>query len=143
MAKETINAVRGTREFYPEDMTLRLWLYQKLQDISNAFGYQEYDGPFLESLELYAAKSGEELVKEQSFVFPDRGGNMITLRPELTPSLARMVAQRQRELAYPLRWWSFGPMWRYERPGKGRTREFFQWNIDLIGAESPMGDAEL
>ncbi len=143
MANETITAVRGTREFYPEDMAIRSWLYQKIRQISGSFGYQEYDGPFLESLELYAAKSGEELVKEQSFVFPDRGGNLITLRPELTPSLARMVAQRQRQLSYPLRWWSFGPMWRYERPGKGRSREFFQWNIDLIGAESPEGDAEL
>ena len=127
---------------------LKKWLLdhgsiKRLRQISGSFGYQEYDGPFLESLELYAAKSGEELVKEQSFVFPDRGGNMITLRPELTPSLARMVAQRQRQLSYPLRWWSFGPMWRYERPGKGRSREFFQWNIDLIGAESPEGDAEL
>jgi histidyl-tRNA synthetase len=143
VANEIINAVRGTREFYPEEMAIRSWLYQKLRGISTQFGYQEYDGPFLESLELYAAKSGEELVKEQSFVFPDRGGNMIALRPELTPSLARMVAQRQRQLVYPLRWWSFGPMWRYERPGKGRTREFYQWNIDLIGAESAEGDAEL
>lgn len=143
MANETITAVRGTREFYPEEMAIRAWFYQKLQGISTSFGYQEYDGPFLEPLELYAAKSGEELVKEQSFVFPDRGGNLITLRPELTPSLARMVAQRQRQLSYPLRWWSFGPMWRYERPGKGRSREFFQWNIDLIGVESPEGDAEL
>jgi histidyl-tRNA synthetase len=143
MASEIINAVRGTREFYPEEMAIRSWLYQKIQKISTEFGYQEYDGPFLETLDLYAAKSGEELVKEQSFVFPDRGGNMIALRPELTPSLARMVAQRQRQLSFPLRWWSFGPMWRYERPGKGRTREFFQWNIDLIGTESPEGDAEL
>ena len=143
MPNEMINTVRGTREFYPEEMAIRSWLYQKLKNISTAFGYMEYDGPFLEPIELYAAKSGEELVKEQSFVFPDRGGNMITLRPELTPSLARMVAQRQRQLPLPLRWWSFGPMWRYERPGKGRTREFFQWNIDLIGAESPEGDAEL
>jgi histidyl-tRNA synthetase len=143
MTNEMIKAVRGTRDFYPEELATRSWLYQKLQKISNVYGYQEYDGPFLELLDLYAAKSGEELVKEQSFVFPDRGGNMIALRPELTPSLARMVAQRQRQLVFPLRWWSFGPMWRYERPGKGRTREFFQWNIDLIGAESPEADAEL
>lgn len=143
MSTEMINAVRGTRDFYPEDMAVRSWLYQILVEISTSFGYQEYDGPFLESLELYAAKSGDELVKEQSFVFPDRGGNLITLRPELTPSLARMIAQRQRQLVFPLRWWSFGPMWRYERPGKGRSREFFQWNIDLIGSESPEGDAEL
>lgn len=141
--KNIIQSIKGTREFYPEEMALRKWLYGKLSQVSQAFGYQEYDGPFLESIELYAAKSGEELVKEQSFVFPDRGGNLITLRPELTPSLARMVAQRQNQLVYPLRWWSFGPFWRYEKPQKGRTREFFQWNIDLIGADSPEGDAEL
>ena len=82
-------------------------------------------------------------MKEQAFVFQDRGGDFITLRPELTPSLARMVAERQNELAFPLRWWSYGPFWRYERPQKGRTREFFQWNIDLIGPDSPEVDAEL
>ncbi len=141
--KNIIQTVKGTREFYPEEMALRKWLYGKISQVSQSFGYQEYDGPFLESIELYAAKSGEELVKEQSFVFPDRGGNLITLRPELTPSLARMVAQRQNQLVYPLRWWSFGPFWRYEKPQKGRTREFFQWNIDLIGVDSPEGDAEL
>ena len=141
--KPIIKTVKGTREFYPEDMAKRNWLYEQLQVVSNSFGYQEYDGPFLETIDLYAAKSGEELVKKQSFVFEDRGGDEVTLRPELTPSLARMVAQQQRELIYPLRWWSFGPFWRYERPQKGRTREFFQWNADLIGADSPEADAEL
>jgi histidyl-tRNA synthetase len=141
--KNIIQAVKGTREFYPYEMALRSWLYSKISEVSELFGYQEYDGPFLESIDLYAAKSGEELVKEQSFVFPDRGGNLIALRPELTPSLARMVAQKQHELTYPLRWWSFGPFWRYEKPQKGRSREFFQWNIDLIGVNSPEGDAEL
>ncbi|WP_299024655.1 histidine--tRNA ligase [uncultured Thermanaerothrix sp.] len=138
-----IAAVKGTRDFYPEAMAVRAWLYRVIGEVSASFGYQEYDGPFLERLDLYAAKSGEELVKEQAFVFPDRGGELITLRPELTPTLARMVAQRQKQLVYPLRWWSFGPFWRYERPQKGRTREFFQWNADLIGANSPESDAEL
>ncbi len=141
--KATIPSLKGTRDFYPEEMAVRTFLYQTARKVSEQFGYQEYDGPFLESVELYAAKSGEELVKEQSFVFPDRGGDLITLRPELTPSLARMVAQRQRQLAYPLRWWSWGPFWRYERPQKGRTREFFQWNIDLIGVDTPAADAEM
>lgn len=141
--KNIIQSVKGTREFYPQEMALRNWLYGKIRQVSESFGYQEYDGPFLESIELYTAKSGEELVKEQSFVFPDRGGNLITLRPELTLSLARMVAQRQHELVYPLRWWSFGPFWRYEKPQKGRTREFFQWNADLVGVDSPEADAEL
>lgn len=141
--KNIIQAVKGTREFYPYEMALRSWLYHKIRTVSELFGYQEYDGPFLEPIDLYAAKSGEELVKEQSFVFPDRGGNLIALRPELTPSLARMVALKQNQLVYPLRWWSFGPFWRYENPQKGRTREFFQWNIDIIGVNAPEADAEL
>jgi len=141
--KTIIQPIKGTRDFYPEDMAIRSWLYATVRKVSEAFGYQEYDGPFLESIELYAAKSGEELVKEQSFVFTDRGGDLITLRPELTPTLARMVAQRQKQLVYPVRWWSFGPFWRYERPQRGRSREFFQWNIDLFGVNSPEADAEL
>jgi len=141
--KNIIQPVKGTREFYPLEMAIRNWIYENIRNVSESFGYSEYDGPFLEPIDLYAAKSGEELVKEQSFVFSDRGGNLVTLRPELTPSLARMVAQKQRQLIYPLRWWSFGPFWRYEKPQKGRAREFFQWNIDLIGSKSPEADAEL
>ncbi len=144
MAKNIIvSAVKGTREFYPEEMALRNYLYEKVCQASEAFGYQEWDAPFIETLELYAAKSGEELVKKQSFTFQDRGGSQVTLRPELTPSLARMVAKKQRQLSYPVRWWSFGPFWRYERPQKGRSREFFQWNIDMLGPNSPEADAEL
>jgi histidyl-tRNA synthetase len=138
-----IKTVKGTREFYPEDMALRNYLYEKVRAASQSFGYQEYDGPFIETIDLYAAKSGEELVKKQSFTFQDRGGEFVTLRPELTPSLARMIAARQGELTYPVRWWSFGPFWRYEQPQKGRTREFFQWNIDILGVASPEADAEL
>jgi len=141
--KPIIRPVKGTRDFYPEQMAFRQWLCGKVRDVSQRFGYQEYEGPLLETLDLYAAKSGEELVKEQSYVFADRGGDQITLRPELTPTLARMVAQRQRQLPRPVRWWSFGPMWRYERPQKGRVREFFQWNIDILGAESVYADAEI
>ena len=141
--KTSIPPVKGTRDFYPAEMALRNWLYNVIRQVSESYGYQEYEGPFLESIDLYAAKSGDELVKEQSFVFPDRGGNLITLRPELTPTLVRMVSQRQNQLSFPIRWWSFGPFWRYERPQKGRTREFFQWNIDLIGSGSPEADAEM
>jgi len=140
---ERISRVKGTRDFYPEEMAFRTWLYQQLKAISNSYGYQEYEGPFLERVELYAAKSGEELVKEQSYVFPDRGGELIALRPELTPTLARMVAERSKALVAPIRWWSFGPFWRYERPQRGRTREFYQWNLDLLGIDSPQADAEL
>lgn len=141
--KEIIQRVKGTREFYPEDMAFRTWIYDQVRGVSESFAYQEYDGPFLEKLDLYAAKSGEELVKEQAFVFMDRGGSEVALRPELTPSLARMVAQKQNLLAYPLRMWAFGPFWRYEQPQKGRSREFFQWNIDLIGVSGYQADAEL
>ena len=141
--KKLINPVKGTRDFYPQDKSVNSWLYQNIREVSESFGYQEFDGPFLESIDLYAAKSGEELVKEQSFVFPDKSGNLIALRPELTPSLVRMIAQQQQQLYYPLRWWSFGPFWRYESPQKGRGREFFQWNADLIGVDSPEADAEM
>ncbi len=141
--KNIIQPVKGTREFYPEAMALRNFIYEKVRAASQAFGYQEWDAPYIESIELYAAKSGEELVKKQSFVFEDRGGDWVALRPELTPSLARMIAAKQGELTYPLRWWSFGPFWRYEQPQKGRTREFFQWNIDMLGVDSPEADAEL
>jgi histidyl-tRNA synthetase len=138
-----ILAVRGTRDFYPPQMAFRNWLYGHIRTVSEKYGYQEWEAPILETLELYAAKSGEELVKEQAFVFEDRGGTLVALRPELTPSLARMVAQQAQQLPQPIRWWSFGPFWRYERPQKGRAREFFQWNLDLLGSESVSADAEV
>ncbi len=138
-----IRPVKGTRDFYPDLMRKRTWLYDHMRRAAEAYGYQEWEAPIIETLELYAAKSGEELVKEQSFVFEDRGGNEVTLRPELTPSLARMIAQKSRELPKPIRWWSFGPFWRYERPQKGRTREFFQWNVDCLGTSSIVADAEI
>jgi len=125
---------KGTREFYPEQMALRNFIYKKVGEAATSFGYQEWEAPFIEPIDLYAAKSGEELVKKQSFTFTDRGGDFVTLRPELTPSLARMIAAKQGELTFPVRWWSFGPFWRYEQPQKGRTREFFQWNVDMLGS---------
>ena len=140
--KNVIKSVKGTRDFYPELMAVRNWLYETIREVAESFGYQEWEAPLLETLDLYAAKSGEELVKEQSYVFKDRGGDEITLRPELTPSLARLIAQKQQQLTFPLRWWSWGPFWRYERPQKGRTREFFQWNVDMLGPNTPEADAE-
>ena len=140
---DIIQPVKGTRDFYPEDKATITWLHEKMRLASERFGYQEFDGPFLEYIDLYAAKSGEELVKEQSFVFPDKSDNLLALRPELTPTLVRMIAQRQQHLYYPLRWWSFGPFWRYESPQKGRGREFFQWNVDLIGSDTAGADAEV
>jgi histidyl-tRNA synthetase len=138
-----IPPVKGTRDFYPEEMAFRTWLYDRVRKVSESFGYREYEPPYLERLQLYAAKSGDELAREQAYVFPDRGGDMIALRPELTPGLARMVAARSGELPRPIRWWSYGPIWRYERPQKGRSREFFQWNIDLMGVETAEADAEI
>jgi histidyl-tRNA synthetase len=143
MARNVIRSVKGTRDYYPEEMGARIWLYEKMRKVSESFGYSEYEGPILETLNLYIAKSSQEIVEKQSYVFEDRGGDKLTLRPELTPTLARMVAARQPQLTFPLRWWSYGPFWRYERPQKGRTREFFQWNIDLLGDDSPEADAEL
>src|SRR3990172_2702192 len=139
----SIQPVKGARDFYPEDLALRRWLYEQIRAVSEQFGYQEYDGPFLERVDLYEARSGDELVREQAFVFPDRSGELIALRPELTPSLARMIAARGKALLRPIRWWSFGPFWRYEQPQRGRSREFFQWNIDLLGVNSPEADAEI
>jgi histidyl-tRNA synthetase len=138
-----IQAVKGTRDFFPELMAFRTWLYGHIRSVSGSFGYQEFDGPFLERLELYAAKSSEELIQEQAYVFTDRSGDKVALRPELTPTLARMVAQRVRAMPLPIRWWSFGPFWRYEQPQKGRNREFFQWNVDLLGLDRPQADAEI
>ena len=140
---EIVRTVKGTRDFYPEQMAVRRWMFDIIRDVSTRFGYQEYEGPCLEFLELYAAKSGEELVQEQAFVFDSPGDDRLTLRPELTPTLARMVAQQQYEIPFPMRWWSIGPFWRYENPQRGRTREFYQWNIDLVGTESAAADAEL
>jgi len=138
-----VRPCRGMRDFYPDQMVIRQWLFEKMREAARLFGYQEYDGPALEPLALYAAKSGEELVKKQTFILKDRSGQKLALRPELTPTLARMVAQKQGQLNMPLRWFSIGPRWRYERPQKGRTREFYQWDVDLIGIDSSEADAEV
>lgn len=142
MKRRAIQAVRGTRDFYPREMAFRKWLQGTVRAVSERFGYSEFEGPILEAVDLYAAKSGEELVKEQAFTLTDKGGELLALRPELTPTLARMVAARAHELPRPIRWFSYGPFWRYERPQKGRGREFFQWNVDCVGSTAPAADAE-
>lgn len=142
MKRRAIQAVRGTRDFYPREMAFRKWLHGTVRAVSERFGYCEFEGPILETVDLYAAKSGEELVKEQAFTLTDKGGELLALRPELTPTLARMVAARAHDLPRPIRWFSYGPFWRYERPQKGRGREFFQWNVDCIGSTAPATDAE-
>lgn len=143
MAKPKFRLVKGFTDFYPQDLAKARWVFQKARQVSQLFGYQEYEGPALEELGLYAAKSGEELVKKQTFVLQDRGGRKLALRPELTPTLARMVAQKREKLTFPIRWFSIGPRWRYEKPQKGRGREFYQWDVDLIGNTTPEADAEV
>ena len=135
--------LKGFRDFYPEEIAFRRWLFGKMRKVSHLFGYQEYDGPILEPVAIYEAKSGQELVKKQTFQLKDRGGRKLALRPELTPTLARMVAQKQFELPLPIRWFSIGPRFRYEAPQKGRAREFYQWDVDLVGLKTPEADAEI
>lgn len=134
---------KGARDFYPEDMRVRNWLFGIWRDTAKKFGYEEYDFPILEPLELYAAKSGEELVNKQLYSFEDRGGRKITIRPEKTPSAARMVAAKINELPRPIRWFNIGNCWRYEKPQKGRGREFYQFDCDILGEESILADAEV
>jgi len=143
MTKNLIPPVKGTRDFYPEDQAFQNWLYSKFKEVAESFGFQEYEGPILETLDLYAAKSGEELVKRQSFTLKDQSGNILALRPEMTPTLARMVAQKAGELAFPVKWFTFGRRFRYEKPQKGRAREFFQWDVDILGPENLQADAEV
>ncbi|MDO8429512.1 MAG: histidine--tRNA ligase [Candidatus Daviesbacteria bacterium] len=141
--KQLIQAVKGTRDFYPEDMAFRNWLYGKIKKVSEKFGYQEFDGPYIEYLDLYKDKTSEEILKDQAFSLKDRDGRDILLRPEITPTFARMVAQRSQQLPSIIRWFSFGRAYRYEQPQKGRSREFFQWEINILGPESPEADAEI
>jgi histidyl-tRNA synthetase len=132
----------GFRDFYPEECAFRNYLFENWRRVARSFGFQEYDGPTLESTELYKRKSGEEL-KTQLFRFIDQGDRDVCLRPEMTPTLARLVAARSREYRKPIKWFSISPFFRFEKPQKGRLREFYQINCDIIGDDSPAADAEL
>ncbi len=134
---------KGTRDFYPEDMRLRNFMYDTWRKVCESFGYEETDSPVLEPLELYIAKTNEEIVTEQSYNFTDRGGRRVVMRPEMTPSISRMVAARRQELGYPLRVYNICNYFRYERPQKGRLREFWQLNADLFGIDSLEADIEM
>jgi histidyl-tRNA synthetase len=134
---------KGTRDFYPEDMARLKWLFQKMRETCELYGYVEYTASPLESTELYAAKSGEEIVNEQTYSFIDRGGRNVTLRPEMTPTVARMVAARKRELPFPLRWYSIPNLFRYEQPQRGRLREHYQLNVDIFGVKGLEGEIEV
>ena len=134
---------KGSRDFYPEDKRIQKYMFGVLREVVKSYGYQEYDAPILEPFEIYAAKTGEEIVSEQLYSFEDKGGRKVAIRPEMTPSVSRMVAGRRQELAYPLRWYSIPNLWRYERPQRGRLREHWQLNVDLFGVEGLEGDMEI
>ena len=134
---------KGTRDFYPNEMKLRNWFFGKIRETLELCAFDEYNGPMLESLELYAAKSGDELAREQTYNFTDRGGRDLAIRPEMTPSVARMVAAKMGELNYPLKWFSIPNMYRYERPQRGRLREFWQLNVDIFGCDTYEADLDV
>jgi len=134
---------KGARDFYPEDKRLQKKLFSTLRTTVERFGYEEYDAPILESLDLYLAKSGEEIVNEQTYAFEDRGGRKVAIRPEMTPTVSRMVAAKRQELAYPLRWYSIPNLWRYERPQHGRLREHWQLNVDIFGLDNIAAEHEI
>ncbi|MBI5725907.1 MAG: histidine--tRNA ligase [Planctomycetes bacterium] len=136
-----IQAVKGTRDFYPQEMRLRNWIMDAWRRVSIRNGFEEYDGPIFEYLDLFAAKSGPEIAS-QLFNFTDRGGRNLAIRPEITPTLARMVNAKINSLPRPIKWFSMPRLCRAENPQKGRLREFFQWNIDVIGENSVLADAE-
>src|SRR3989338_5978917 len=127
---------KGVRDFYPADWARLSTIFNKIRETLALWGYEEYNASPLERAELYEAKTSEEIVSEQTYTFMDRGDRKVTLRPEMTPTLARMVAAKRRELALPLRWFSIPNVFRYERPQKGRLREHYQLNVDLIGIAS-------
>jgi histidyl-tRNA synthetase len=134
---------KGTRDYYPEDKRLQNYIFGVWRQISERYGYEEYGAPTLEPLEVYAAKSGDELANEQTYTFTDRGGRIVAIRPEMTPTISRMVAARRQELAYPARLYSVANFMRYERPQRGREREFWQLNVDVFGIDTVAADAEI
>lgn len=134
---------KGTRDFFPEQMRLRNYIFSKMAEVSELYAYEPYDGPMVEELDLYRAKSGEELINDQVYKFIDRGQREVAIRPEMTPTVARMVAQIHREVAKPLRWYAIPNLMRYEKPQKGRLREFWQYNADIFGAPEGLGEIEI
>lgn len=134
---------KGARDFYPEDKRIQKYMFDTIRRTVETFGYEEYDAPILESLDLYRAKSGQEIVNEQTYAFTDRGGREVAIRPEMTPSVSRMVAAKRQELPMPLRWYSIPNLWRYERPQRGRLREHWQLNVDVFGLPGVEAEFEM
>ncbi len=142
MAGPRFQALPGFRDFLPKDTAARNYLFETWRAVARRYGFVEYETPLLEDTGLYLKKSGGEL-SSQLFRFEDQGGRDVTLRPEVTASLARLVAQHQRDFPKPLKWFEIGQCFRYEKPQKGRGREFFQFNVDIVGEAAPQADAEL
>ncbi len=134
---------KGTRDYYPEDKRVQNYIFETWKRVVEQFGYEEYGAPILENLDIYAAKSGQELVNEQTYTFTDRGGRTVAIRPEMTHTISRMVAARRQELAYPARLFSIANFMRYERPQRGREREFWQLNVDVFGVDEIAADVEI
>jgi len=143
MSKLDTAPYKGVRDFYPEDMAIQNYIFNTWRKVAENFGYVEYSASILEPTELYTEKSGAEIINEQTFTFTDRGDRSVTLRPEMTPTLARMIAARRRNLKFPLRWYSIPNIFRYERPQRGRKREHWQLNCDLLGVAGIEGDKEI
>lgn len=143
MSKLDTSPYKGVRDFYPEDQFIQNYIFSIWREVAESFGYSEINASILEPSEIYREKSGDEIVNEQTFTFVDRGGRDVTLRPEMTPSVARMVAGKRRELAFPLRWYSIQNFFRYEATQRGRLREHWQLNTDLFGTSGMAGDIEM
>jgi len=134
---------KGTRDYYPEDKRIQNYIFSVWHKVARLYGYEEYGAPTLEPLDVYMAKSGQELAGEQTYTFTDRGGRIVAIRPEMTPTISRMVAARRQELSYPARLYSIANFMRYERPQRGREREFWQLNVDIFGADGVAAEAEI
>ncbi len=143
MATLSTQGYKGTRDLYPDDKRVQNYIFSTWRNVAESFGYEEYGAPLLEPLEVYAAKSGQELVSDQTYQFTDRGGRNVAIRPEMTPTISRMVAARQQELGYPARLYNIANFMRYERPQRGREREFWQLNADVFGVAGIEADAEI
>lgn len=143
MATRSNQPLKGFQDRYPQDKALDEYVFSAARASARAFGFKQYDGPLVEPMELYLGKTSKELLEEQAFTLQDKNGTMLMLRPEMTPSLARMVAARSQELNTPARFFNIGLRYRYEAPQKGRDREFYQMDFDIIGAESPLADIEI
>lgn len=143
MSSLSTQPYKGTRDYYPEDMRVRNYIFDMWRKVAQQHGYEEYAAPVLEPLEIYTAKSGQELATEQTYTFTDRGDRTVAIRPEMTPSVSRMVAARRQELGYPARLYSIANFMRYERPQRGREREFWQLNTDIFGVDGVQAEAEI